>query len=83
MSANATCKDCATENGCPLWMNDGRSFGDIVYASRCETQYRPFIGDHLPDNASSYEFKQFLVQNAEKIMQQERRKALERAMLMS
>jgi hypothetical protein len=64
-------------------MNDGRSFGDAVYASRCETQYKPFIGDQLPENASSYEFKQFLVQNAEKIMEQERRKALERAMLMS
>ena len=83
MSANSTCKDCATENGCPLLMNDGRSFGDVVYASRCETQYKPFIGDQLSHNASSYEFKQFLVQNAEKIMEQERRKALERAMLMS
>ncbi len=83
MSFENTCKNCATENGCPLWMNDGRSFGDNVYASRCETQYRPFIGDELPHTASSYEFKQYLVQNAEKIMEQDRKRALERAMLRS
>jgi hypothetical protein len=81
MSATNTCKDCATANGCPLWMNDGRSFGDIVYASRCETQYKPFIGVKVPDNASSFEYKQFLVDNAEKIMEQERKKAMERAMV--
>lgn len=83
MSGNNTCKDCATEKGCPLWMNDGRSFGDLVYASRCETQYRPFLGDQLPEQTTSYDFKQFLIENAEKIMEQDRKKALERAMMMS
>lgn len=73
---NGTCKDC--DKACPFWMNDGRSFGTWSYGSRCQSQYRSIYGQTIPEKFSSYEYKQFLTQNAEKIIRQEQNKALER-----
>lgn len=73
---NGTCKSC--ESACPFWMNDGRGFGTLSYGSRCQSQFKNIYGQHIPENFSSFEYKQFLTQNAEKIIKQEQNKALER-----
>lgn len=57
----------------PNFMADGRSFGDIMYKSRCTSQYQPQIDNNFQ---SSFEYRQYLIQNAEKIMQENSRVAL-------
>ena len=52
---------------CPLLMSDGRSFGDMVYSSRCKQQYQAQIDK---DIKSSYEYRQYLMNNAEILMKQ-------------
>lgn len=74
-----TCTSCTKPqtggvfvNDCPLRMSDGRSFGDKVYGSRCDSQYQLQFDQGLN---SSFDYKQFLMQNAESLMQQNAQKA--------
>lgn len=52
---------------CPLWMSDGRSFGDAVYTSRCEKQYQLQFDKEFK---SSFDYRQFLIENADALMKQ-------------
>lgn len=56
----------------PNFMADGRSFGDVMYKSRCTSQYQPQIDNNFKSN---FEYRQYLIQNAEKIMQENSQKA--------
>jgi hypothetical protein len=53
-------------------MSDGRSFGDTLYGSRCDSQYQLQFDQGIN---SSFDYKQFLMQNAESLMQQNAQKA--------
>jgi hypothetical protein len=64
------CETCAFS--CPLKMADGRSFGDKVYSSRCEKQYQL---QHDKAIKSSFDYRQYLIENAEKLMNNDRTKA--------
>lgn len=73
------CETCESQEGftastgsCPLWMSDGRSFGDKVYNPRCQSQYQIQFDNQFQSN---FEFRQFLMRNAEKIMQENALKA--------
>lgn len=67
MSEFQKCETCSFS--CPVKMSDGRSFGDVVYASRCEKQYQMQFDKNFK---SSFDYRQFLIDNAEKIMKQDR-----------
>jgi hypothetical protein len=71
MSDFTKCDTCSKDNNgtfsCPLWMSDGRSFGDRVYSSRCEKQYQM---QHDKEFKSSFEYRQFLIENAATLMKQ-------------
>jgi hypothetical protein len=60
------------DSTCPLRMSDGRSFGDFVYGSRCEKQYQLQFDKGIE---SSYDYKQYLMQNAESLMHQNAQRA--------
>jgi hypothetical protein len=69
-----TCNTCEKKNStCPILMSDGRSFGDIVYTSRCEQQYKPVIEQKQFTN--NFEYRQYLIQNAEILMKENEQKA--------
>ena len=78
MSSSPKCTSCdATKSSqgsstCPLWMADGRSFGDVVYTSRCEQQYKL---QYEKKFTSSFDYRQFLIQNAEDLMTQNNKMA--------
>jgi hypothetical protein len=55
-----------TDNTCPVWMADGRSFGDIVYQPRCDQQYKSTLNKFN----SSFDYRQYLIQNAEQLMKE-------------
>lgn len=55
-----------SNNTCPVWMADGRSFGDIVYQSRCDQQYKSTQNMFN----SSFDYRQYLIQNAEQLMKE-------------
>lgn len=57
---------------CPLRMSDGRSFGDEIYTNRCEQQYQMQFDKKFTSN---FEYRQFLMQNAEAIMKQNQQAA--------
>lgn len=59
---------------CPLRMSDGRSFGDVVYTNRCEQQYQLQFDKQFPSN---FEYRQFLMQNAEALIKQNSKNAFE------
>jgi hypothetical protein len=68
-SSGASCKSCTKQgqdvvNGsCPLWMADGRSFGDFVYKPRCQQQY--------PEQfTNNFDYRLYLIQNAEAIIKE-------------
>ncbi len=75
MSDITKCDTCSNNNkgnnngsfSCPLKMADGRSFGDRVYASRCEKQYQLQFDKEFK---SSFEYRQFLIENAAILMRQ-------------
>ena len=79
MSDIKTCDSCTKGNqeyqsqqvgpvyNCPLLMQDGRSFGDMIYSSRCKTQYQVQIDRSIK---SSYEYRQYLINNAESLIKQ-------------
>lgn len=74
MSEFKSCDSCTKgtqqqgeANNCPLLMQDGRSFGDMVYTARCQQQYQVRF-DHKIN--SSYEYRQYLINNAEALMKQ-------------
>lgn len=67
MSEFQKCETCAFS--CPLKMADGRSFGDNVYASRCEKQYQMQLDK---DIKSSFDYRQYLIENAEALMKKDR-----------
>ena len=54
---------------CPPRMQDGRNF--TLYSPRCATNFYD-----LPHPMSSYDYRMFLTENAEKLMAQNRDKAL-------
>lgn len=65
-----TCKEGTQSQApfsCPLRMSDGRSFGDVVYTNRCEQQYQMQFDKQFADN---FEYRQFLMRNADAIMKQ-------------
>lgn len=64
-----TCQQTSTTGAfvCPLRMSDGRSFGDTIYTNRCEQQYQLQFDKQFPSN---FEYRQFLMQNAETLMKQ-------------
>lgn len=70
-----SCQSCEIqgqniENGtCPLWMADGRSFGDVVYKPRCQQQYE---NQQFP---SSFDYRLYLIQNAEELMKENNQNA--------
>ena len=64
--------DRATNNkfeNCPARMSDGRQF--TIYAPRCQTNFYD-----LPRPLSSYDYRMFLTENAEKIMDADRDRVL-------
>ena len=66
-----SCNDCSvqkTDASCPMMMADGRAFTD--YRPRCAQ-----FNSYAPPNSSSYDSRQFLMRNAEKIIEEERNKA--------
>ncbi len=70
MSANNKCTTCEIKSGsstCPFWMSDGRSFGDVVYNPRCQQQYTTQFDKQF---TSSYEYRQYLIENGEQIIAQ-------------
>ncbi len=76
-----SCETCDIKNDpkviCPTRMSDGRSFTD--YRPRCIVNAE-LLGK-LADRKmvlSSYESRMYLQQNAEKVMEEERKKATER-----
>ena len=78
MSDFEKCTSCKkdTNNGsfsCPVKMADGRSFGDSVYASRCENQYQMQFDKEFK---SSFDYRQYLIENAEALMKHDRQNAL-------
>lgn len=73
---NQSCTSCTKDNqqqgsgevyNCPLLMQDGRSFGDKVYSARCQQQYQVQFDKSIK---SSYEYRQYLINNAEALMKQ-------------
>lgn len=62
----------ATHDNCPLRMSDGRSLGDYVYGPRCQHQYKMQFDNSI---ASSFDYKHYLIQNAENIMRANAQKA--------
>lgn len=70
MSEFQKCETCSFS--CPLNMADGRSFGDKVYASRCEKQYQLQFDKSFK---SSFEYRQYLIENAEALMKNDRTNA--------
>jgi hypothetical protein len=75
MSDNKQCTKCDKSKNweqCPLRMQDGRSFGDAVYGSRCDKQYQGQLDMQFN---SSYEYRLFLQRNAEALMKKNAQKA--------
>jgi hypothetical protein len=79
-NGNASCFSCdfkttqgqgVTYGSCPVWMADGRSFGDVVYQPRCGQQYE----QKFPTN---FDYRLYLIQNAENIMKENTVKATSR-----
>lgn len=70
MSEFEKCDKCTFS--CPVKMSDGRSFGDAVYSSRCEKQYQLQFDK---DIKSSFEYRQYLIENAQALMNNDRLKA--------
>ena len=64
------CETCAFS--CPLKMADGRSFGDNIYASRCDKQYQLQFDKGFK---SSFDYRQYLIENAEALMKKDRTNA--------
>jgi hypothetical protein len=65
------------ENKChPNFMADGRSFGDQIYSGKCQSQYQMQIDNQI---ISNFEYRQYLIQNAESIMRQNIQKASQNA----
>jgi hypothetical protein len=56
-------------------MADGRSFGDVVYTSRCEQQYKLQFENKFTSN---FDYRQYLIQNAEALMKQNNKLAQSR-----
>lgn len=78
MTQPSTCTSCKRNNttninSCPLWMQDGRSLGDYRYTPRCEQQYDVVFDDKL---YSSFEYRQYLIQNAERLMKENFQKSV-------
>lgn len=73
---NTTCTSCERKinglNACPLWMSDGRSLGDYVYNPRCQQQYEEQLEKKF---TSSFDYRQYLIENAEKIIKENNIKA--------
>jgi len=67
MSEFQKCETCSFS--CPVKMSDGRSFGDAVYTSRCDQQYQMQFDKNF---RSSFDYRQFLIENAEKLIKQDR-----------
>ena len=67
MSEFQKCETCSFS--CPVKMSDGRSFGDTVYTSRCDQQYQMQFDKNF---RSSFDYRQFLIENAEKLIKQDR-----------
>lgn len=62
---------------CPSRMNDGRSFTD--YRPRCIVNAELLAAvDRAKMTLSSYESRMYLQQNADKVMEEERKKAVDR-----
>ncbi len=72
-----SCETCKVQGqdvnhgSCPLWMADGRSFGDVVYKPRCQQQYQQYQNEF----ATNFDYRLFLIQNAESLMKQNMEKA--------
>lgn len=67
MSQYEKCNTCTFS--CPVKMEDGRSFGDTVYSSRCVKQYQLQFDKEFK---SSFDYRQYLIDNAEALMQKDR-----------
>lgn len=74
-----SCKECDSDPKvmCPSRMNDGRSFTD--YRPRCIVNAELLAAvDRAKMTLSSYESRMYLQQNADKVMEEERKKAVDR-----
>jgi hypothetical protein len=75
-----SCQSCqvqgqdVSQGTCPLWMADGRSFGDVVYKPRCQQQYE-ISSSQNQTFASSFDYRQYLIQNADALMKDNSAKA--------
>lgn len=75
--ACSTCEDTKSNVMCPTRMSDGRAFTD--YRFRCAVNAEILDKVKLSNMVqSSYESRMYLQQNAEKLMEQERQKAVAR-----
>lgn len=80
MSSQQQCTSCHKptalhyneQDNCPFRMSDGRSLGDFVYGPRCEHQYQQQFDKGI---TSSFDYKHFLIQNAEQLMKTNAQKA--------
>lgn len=78
-----SCQSCQVqgqhvEHGtCPLWMADGRSFGDVVYKPRCQQQYETSV-HQTQQFPSSFDYRLYLIQNAEELIKENNAKAASR-----
>lgn len=71
----ASCSSCERESDnkyttCPAKMADGRAFTD--YKPRCAVHSTLMEAEHAGRPMNSYELRQFLINNAENIMEQSR-----------
>jgi hypothetical protein len=64
-----SCQRVPSQAECPPRMSDGRHFTD--YRPRCAQR----MGTETAGNTSSYEFRQFLIQNGAKLMDESRNQA--------
>ena len=68
-NAKTSCQSCKVQGQdvlhgtCPIWMADGRSFGDFVYKPRCQQQYEQTF-------STNFDYRLHLIQNAETLMKQ-------------
>ena len=82
-NGKTSCQSCEVQGQdvphgtCPLWMADGRSFGDVVYKPRCQQQYE-ISSTQNQEFPSSFDYRLFLIQNAEVLMKENNTKASSR-----
>jgi hypothetical protein len=78
-----SCQSCqvqgqnVAQGTCPLWMADGRSFGDVVYKPRCQQQYES-SAHQTHTFPSSFDYRLYLIQNAKQLMKDNNAKAASR-----